>query len=299
MQSMIEELRQKAVEDVLSLGSMRTGWDGRRRLLLQMAGNPPEGQRVLDIGDRLSEVFEMSTITGRTQGDLSRAGVAWEGLVCWYCNLCLIGTRAVVVKVKKSVVPEPLRKAVSVQISNTQTASEADLMAITFPDRLEYTQAPEAPQGSLKGRLDKLAEKHFDEYGLCIIQCKTNWNDMAQVPMLWDMIYRAADFKDSRIHVGSNGYNVDRLKQFRYAFVTVPTNDPRKYTASSLTVMRVRGLTGGNYWGREGISGIAHSVKEIFDRNFCDAFSGASIAKSLNEHIAGIGGRYAYFSLTG
>ena len=34
-----------------------------------------------------------------------------------------------------------------------------------------------------------LCARDFDSFEIGVIQCKTNWNDNAQIPMLWDMIY--------------------------------------------------------------------------------------------------------------
>lgn len=296
MQNVIEHLRQKAVENVLSLRSMQNGWKDRREFMLEATGNPPEGRRVLDLGDKLADVFSLSPIRGRTQGGLSSSGVVWEGLVCWYCNLCLIGSRAVVIKVRRDITPQPLRKAVAVQINNIEAASETDLMAITFPDRLEYTEMTELPQGGLLKRLNSLADKHFEEYCLNIIQCKTNWNDSAQIPMLWDMVYNDANFSGSRVHVGSNGHNLKELKGFKYSFVTVPTNKG-KFAPGNLSVARVSKLSGGNYWGREGTTGVASSIKQIIDRNFRDAFGGTPLIRNLEEHLTYLKPRYAYFGL--
>lgn len=296
MQSIIEQLRQKAVENILSLSSMQKGWEARRRFMLGVTGNPPEGRLVLDLGDRMSDVFRLSTIRGRTQGGLSSSGIVWEGLVCWYCNLCLIGSRAVVIKATHDVTPQPLRKAAAVQIDNIETASEADLMAITFPDKREYTEMTERLQGGLLKRLNSLAEDHFEEYRLNIIQCKTNWNDSAQIPMLWDMVYNDANFSDTRVHVGSDGHSLKELKSFKYSFVTVPTGKYR-FTPKSVAVARVSKLSGGNYWGREGVTGVASSIKQSIDRNFRDAFGSTPIIRNLEDHLAHLKSRYAYFDL--
>lgn len=297
MQNIIEELRQKAVENVLGLKSMQNGWESRRKIIVGAIGNPPTGRRVLDLGDVLADVFRTSATKGRGQGNLSGAGVVWESLVCWYCNLCLIGSRAVVVKTKRDVVPQPLLKAISVQMNNTETASEADLIAIIFPNRPKCTQITGSKQVSLITRLNDLTEEYFGEYGLCIIQCKTNWNDSAQIPMLWDMIYTDAKFSGSRVHVGSNGYSINDLNDFKYAFVTVPTNDFRKYSAGQLNVTRVSGLSGGNYWGHKSVSGIAHSVKQMIGRNFQEAFKGSSL-KNLDDQLGYLRTHYGYFDLT-
>lgn len=39
-----------------------------------------------------------------------------------------------------------------------------------------------------------------------IIQCKTNWNDNAQIPMLWNMVYATKDFKENKIYRSKNYY---------------------------------------------------------------------------------------------
>ena len=42
------------------------------------------------------------------------------------------------------------------------------------------------------------------------LQCKTNWNDNAQVPMLWDIIYSSNE-KLNNISVGINGVSPHSL----------------------------------------------------------------------------------------
>ena len=41
------------------------------------------------------------------------------------------------------------------------------------------------------------------------LQCKTNWNDNAQIPMLWDLIYNAQGFKISNISVEIKGISLN------------------------------------------------------------------------------------------
>ena len=40
---------------------------------------------------------------------------------------------------------------------------------------------------------------NFDKIEINVIQCKTNWNDNAQIPMLWDMIYKVKYFDNNNI----------------------------------------------------------------------------------------------------
>lgn len=133
---------------------------------------------------------------------------------------------------------------------------------------------PEVKNGELNIRaiINPITEECIKHVELAIIQCKTNWNDNAQIPMLWDMIYKAKDFKDLNIKVGSNGFSIDSMKDFSYAFATVPTN--RKinkeniYKTSSTSVLRVSKLSGGNYWGYPSESGIAMNLNEFPDKVF-------------------------------
>jgi hypothetical protein len=108
---------------------------------------------------------------------------------------------------------------------------------------------------------------HFDKLEVGIIQCKTNWNDNAQIPMLWEIVYSSTGFRNKNITIGKNGFKITDFKKFFYAFATVPSGKTN-YKASGLPVQRVYNLSGGNYWGKASQSGIAHSLKEIYNKNF-------------------------------
>ena len=55
------------------------------------------------------------------------------------------------------------------------------------------------------GCSDFIASRDFDEYEIGIIECKTNWKDNAQIPMLWDVIYSANGWEGRNITVGKEG----------------------------------------------------------------------------------------------
>lgn len=44
--------------------------------------------------------------------------------------------------------------------------------------------------------LNILVDRDANSIDINVIQCKTNWNDNAQIPMLWDMVYNAQSFKN-------------------------------------------------------------------------------------------------------
>ncbi|MGO4268888.1 hypothetical protein AB4Z22_03420, partial [Paenibacillus sp. TAF58] len=139
-------------------------------------------------------------------------------------------------------------------------------------------------------------ERDFTDCEIGVIQCKTNWNDNAQIPMLWDMIYSSSGFSRHSITVGTSQYSINHTKKFTYSFVTVPTVDRRKINSDSTCVKRVQNLSGGNYWGHPSISSVANSLKDIFGKNFSSA-SSVSIGTRLTAELSKLSSTYSYFNL--
>lgn len=297
--SLIDMLRQRAIEHVMGISAVKIPWITWKREIRKYLGDRPDIDSVLDLGDRLSEIFSSTTKPGRSQNVVSGAGAAWEGLVCWYCNLCLVGSRTVVIKYRKSLVPDSIQKAITVWHGTTKTTSEADLIAITFPDIAAYKDEAfrqYKSYNSMMKRINELTQQRFNEHEVCVIQCKTNWNDGAQVPMLWNMIYSAKNFVDTNIHIGADAFSTSGLKNFRYAFVTVPSNTSG-HSVNKLHVRRVSILTGGNYWGRPTKSGVAMSIKEIFSTNFSSGFNRGH-REDLNNALKVMNTKYNYFDIS-
>ena len=90
--------------------------------------------------------------------------------------------------------------------------------------------------------------------------------------MLWDMIYNS-ESRLSNVSVGINGFSPESLRKFKYGFATVPTIKIEKLKPYGVSVLRVKNLTGGNYWGRNTVSDIAASIKEFPSRHFPSMFS--------------------------
>lgn len=297
--SLIDELRRRVINQVMEVNSVKSSWPIWKKQVWKILGDRPDADKVLDLGDRLSEIFGSTTKPGRSQTTVSGAGTAWEGLVCWYCNLCLAGSRTVVIKYRKSLVPDPIQKAITVSHGAVQTTSEADLIAITFPDIAAYKDElfnRYMPDKKMMTRIDELVQGTFKDHEVSIIQCKTNWNDSAQIPMLWNMIYNVKDFVDTNIRIGAGGFSIAGLKKFSYAFVTVPTNDLSDYRADKINVQRVGILTGGNYWGHPTRSGVARSIKEIFNTNFSSGCN-RGLREDLNNALRVMDTKYAYFDM--
>ncbi len=310
MNSLIEHLRKKTVENVFSTKTMQDVWPVWQTEIQKILGKPPyKATSLIGLGDHLSDIFKSTGKAGRGQDSLSGGGTAWEGLVCWYLNLCLVGSRAVIFKPAKTLVPDPVFHAISVKYHNFKSNTESDLIGMVFPNKTEYTASldnltnfeVEGKSIFKKGNLDYksfinfLVDRDFELTEASIIQCKTNWNDNAQIPMLWDMIYRTKEFIDTGIVVGDKSYSIRNLSKFSYSFVTVPSTKMDKIKSTSVSVKRVMGLTGGNYWGYPSKPSVAQSIAEIFSRNYDSASSVRGQRIDLAE--ADFEKQYSYFNL--
>lgn len=277
-----DHFRKLAIENVFTTNTFRTCWRTWNPELIRLVGDNPNENDILDIGDHLSEIFNSTNGGGRGQGELSAGGTAWESLVCWYINLCSVGSRIVAVR-RMSIVPKALQDAITVNYGNFACNTESDITVIVFPDLPEYNTdiarlnvinnsglqiSPLMKDRFNLELINYLAERDFNQFEIGIIQCKTNWNDNAQIPMLWDMIYSAGGFRGRNITIGRNGFNIQNAQNFSYSFVTVPSNRNTVYSPNGVAVKRVTNLSGGNYWGNPSIQHVAKSLKEIFTNNF-------------------------------
>lgn len=108
-----------------------------------------------------------------------------------------------------SLVPEPIRDAITVNFGSFSCNTESDITVIVFPDNINYNTEVES---SLKiNELNSLVSSNFNDFEIGIIQCKTNWNDNSQIPMLWDMIYSSGGFRGRNIKIGKNGFDIHQL----------------------------------------------------------------------------------------
>jgi len=277
-----DQFRKKSIENIFSTKTVKNCWPTWQREIHRCLGADYSENQIIDLGDHLTDIFRSTGVGGRDQGELSASGVAWESLVCWYINLCTIGSRIVALR-KMSLVPKPIQDAITVNYGNFACNTESDITVIVFPNIPEYNtdireisfnnnngiQIPPIVRSRFNfGLVDSLTERDFHQFEIGIIQCKTNWNDNAQVPMLWDMIYSAGGFRGRNITIGKNGFNIQNAQDFTYSFVTVPSNQNAVYRSESVAVKRVTNLSGGNYWGNPSTQNVAKSLKEIFTNNF-------------------------------
>lgn len=301
--NIIEVLRKNSIESIFSTNTVQGCWPIWSEAIKELIGENPRAEDLLNLGNQLSAIFTSTGGTGRGQGEVSAGGTAWESLVAWYVNLCTAGTRAVAIK-KMSLVPSPIQDAITVNYGNFSCNTESDITVIIFPDKPIFTESA-ASQGLLNSKrqidyaaLNQAVADSFSDFSIGIIQCKTNWNDNAQVPMLWDMIYSAGGFRGRNITIGRNSFSIQKCASFTYAFITVPSNARTTYKSNSVAVKRVTNLSGGNYWGKETKEHVARSIKEIFSNNYLPGYN-RSILEDINSNLSEFseGGRFAYFRL--
>lgn len=286
----VEELRKKVVLGLHNTGAFKSCWPQWKNEIIKTTGTPIDPKAlVVEVGSKLGAIFGSTSRDGRGQGTVSTGGSGWECLVCLYLNLCLIGTRAVVVK-KGSHVPAPIRDSLTLNYGSSQTNTESDLVALIFPGEITEFDSESVS--------DAVVGRYIGQFEVGVIQCKTNWNDNAQIPMLWDLVYHSSGLRLPGVSIGKGPYSVSQLKAFSYSFVTVPTNK-NVYKPTSMSVLRVSKLSGGVYWGRKSSQGVALSISEIFSRNFQSVMSDTSSGwlRRLEENLVHMDEKYSYFDL--
>lgn len=312
-QNIIEHLRESAINKLFGVSGFNKAFPVWKTQINALTPSGTEHE-YFNLGDSLKDIFfSTNTSAIRSQSDVSGGGANWEGLVCWYLNFCNIGRRTVVIKHHKALIPTPISDAITVKYGTFPSNTESDLIAITFPDKPEYTMdkdsitindihgkaVPTYKSSSVKYNLlpvlDALVARDFNEIEIHIIQCKTNWNDNAQIPMLWDAVYAADRFRNG-ITVGQNGYSIRNVNMFTYSFATVPTVKLEKIKTNSVCVLRVRSLSGGNYWGLPSQIGIADSLKEMLVRNLNSGHSSNHLT-TMHSMLPALSTTHSYFNL--
>ncbi|TWD54057.1 hypothetical protein FB478_103477 [Arthrobacter sp. AG367] len=290
----------KTMSQLSAIRSFRNSWPFLRAKIVAHLGENPCGEDIFRLGDHLSGIFlsvpaaiaaaqqrETSAISEqsspqRTQSDVSAGGVVWECLVTWYLNFVCYGTDLLASKRTRANTPSVITDAISVTLHGYSTTTESDLIVFSVPG------ANASPSGILTiSEINNRIKEDTAACSVAVVQCKTNWNDNAQIPMLWDLIYRSLPFVNvSSIQLGRNGVNPRCFhdSSIKYAFVTVPTNRNARYAVGSVPVTRVLGLSGGNYWGKPTEPGVATGFSDFLNNNFSAHFTG-SVANHISRQI--------------
>lgn len=272
-----DKFRLKILKQACSIKSFRDSWPYYKSILDGLLGANPDGQSVFDLGSHLSSIFRGHGVKRSSgQGALSTSGAAWEVLAVWYLNFVFWNTSVLATRSNAQFVPQKIRDSISVSISNQKTNTESDVLVYSVPQ--ELTIEPTLSE------IDELVAKRISEVELAVIQLKTNWNDNAQIPMLWDIVYNSYNKLGSpipHVQVGNNGVTPSSFQKFSYSFLTVPTT--KLPNPNSVSVSRVRNISGGNFWGMAARDGVAMPFSEFFHRNFHKHFE---YYGSVQNHIS-------------
>jgi hypothetical protein len=308
----LDEFRLRSLATSFGVKSFTKTWPYLRAGIVETLGEKPDGEALFKLGDHLSELFlsvpkavaaEAANLTAadskldsdglfevepatsvpivqgsRSQGDVSAGGVVWECLVTWYLNLVAHGTDLIAARRTKANTPTVITDAICVTLQGHSTTTESDVVVYSVPKidlELEWPITI--------AQIDTLIKSDTSKSSVAIVQCKTNWNDNAQIPMLWDLIYRSLPFvQTTTIRLGRNGVTPRSFKgeSIKYAFMTVPTNQKSTYKEGGVAVTRVKGLSGGNYWGKPTAEGVASGFSEFLSANFSSHFHG-----SIQNHM--------------
>jgi hypothetical protein len=271
----IEDYREVVIDDLFRNSSFNAAWSVWKTKIDILSDSMSDPVKVFELGSHLREIFFL-TKTEKTQGDVNRAGEAWEALISWFLNTIFSGSRGIVIKKKAALIPQCISNSISINYGSDQTNSESDLVVIIFPKDFTFPTL-----GCTMNDLSMLIAARLHDFEIGVIQCKTNWNENAQIPMLWDMVYRAKGFSDGNISIGKKSHSVEDVQKFTYSFVTVPTQKS-EFKPTHMPVRRVRSLSGGNYWGKPTTNGVSWSLNEIFSKNYKSAFD-----KPIQQSISG------------
>jgi hypothetical protein len=272
----VDKFRSRILNKLSEIPSLRDSWGQFSVIIDSAIPNQPNANQIFLLGESLSSIFQSNSVSGRGQSQLSGGGAAWECLITWYLNLVFWGTDVIATRQNRNFVPPVINESLSVTIANHQTNTESDIVIYSIPD------AEKLDDLSLDD-IDDLIRTNIRNVDLAVVQCKTNWNDNAQIPMLWDLIYNSTNFRIPNVFVGINGVSPSSFKNFTYSFVTVPTTTRSRFTSSNLAVLRVNNLTGGNYWGKATHQGVALCINNFFGRNFVNYFNGGVQTHITNQ----------------
>jgi hypothetical protein len=222
------------------------------------------------MGEHLSDAFRLSSTQGRGQSSLSASGSAWHSLLTFYLNVVYAGSDAVAVT--RSTAPRAVHSAMKVSYGGTSVEGDLDVALVVLPGAGRRGDVPgataEKKRLSAKKAYWDLFDAGFNTAYVCLVACKTNWNDTIQNPMLWNFVYsiRAGGGPlPGGLTIGANGFSLDQLTNFTNAFVTVPTNAVDKFKSTGMPVQRARTMTGGYYWGYPSRGGICMNIREFLD----------------------------------
>lgn len=286
-----EQLREVSINRLFETKSFNSAWKTWKPLISKHFNKELNSKNILKLGDDLRNIFKSTKdkkenkTKSEQQSEKSSAGNSFEALICWYLNLCLKNSRSFVSKFHKDLVPKSVQDSLTITYGNFKNTSETDLIGFVLPEDENYLKKKCKNKKELFKLFNEFAEKKFSNFQVAIIQLKTNWNDVAQVPFLYNVLYRLGGVVQDNVQVGVNSWDTNSLNRFSYSFVTLPTQqDLNTYKNTSIAVQRVSGLSGGNYWCAPTKNGIALSIQEMPSRIFGSGFKNNNIRKQIDDN---------------
>ena len=137
---LVESLRKLSIQKLFAVPTFSKNWPKWQNEIRVLIGKNYSADNILNIADSLRDIVKSTTIKGRGQSALAGVGAAWECLVTWYLNLCLVNTRAVVFKFYKNIIPTSIKDALTVNFSGGNYLSESDLIGFVLPNKPDYLE---------------------------------------------------------------------------------------------------------------------------------------------------------------
>jgi len=296
-----EKLRELALSNIFSVNTFKKYFPLWKKEILKITGNDINKiteDKIISLGENLRKIFKSTSTKKRGQSDVSGGGAAWECLCTWYLNLLLANTRGIVFKYSKPIFPKAVTDSITIMYNNFENLSETDLLGFVFPNNVNFINKKCVNEKEAISEFDNFVNSDYNKFEVCILQCKTNWNDNAQVPFLYNLLYELGSANN--VKIGKNHRNTKAYKKFSYSFLTLPTQKIEtidKMNSSSVAVQRVRNLTGGNYWGLRSKNEVAYSLDECINHNFINAYDDSDIRKKIKENILLLKTDLKYFKL--
>ena len=289
-----------SAQDCFANDTFMENWQkrGYREKITKHLGSEPAKEDMLSLGSKLSSMFSSEGAT-RDQGNVSSAGNTWLRLVCWYLNLCLIGTRSFAT-ISSDLIPARVNEAMKLKFNGDSIAGSKEIVVIEYVGSETPTVCLPATRvinyrsifmNTIKDFLNNIKPS---DTRVIMVAAKTNCSDMVAVPLFWAFCYKGNRQDVFDIKVGTSESNPEMLVDgaLKYAYVTVPTGRPERVERGQIpgasTLKKLNLLDGGFYWGRPASNSVK-SISEFFKANLplSESYAGETVACGYQRIVSG------------
>jgi hypothetical protein len=265
--------------------------------------------RLISLGGVIRDVFRSNKTNARggvsvseSQSAMSAGGTSWERMVVWYLNALGSGLNMIALNKKgqSSFLPVSFLDAFCVTVNNASTSSDLDVVALNWIGSGNQDWMDEVFDSNKKYDMKRakkifinLVDSYPDNFSVCVLSTKTNWNDNIQTPMLWNLVFTKG-FHHPLVSVGRNQCSTEQFGYFSYGFATVPTSRYQSFTHKSTPVIRASTFSAGSYWGLPADeSKRMLPLSEIFG-NRTMMPTGRDVGENLFDFLSEVDGREAF-----